>query len=124
MSRLSIAKDKPVAVQQWQGLIAVNYPARKFGISRHESITEAKKKCPELIAVHVATYSYKDGEDELGYWEGATPETHKVSLEPYRRESVKILRIFSRYCPTIGWSVLLSYRYFKFTHARYRKSIY
>lgn len=76
MSRLNIPKDKPVAVQQWQGLIAVNYPARKFGITRHETVTEAKKKCPDLIAVHVATY--KDGEDEAGYWPDAVHQTHKA----------------------------------------------
>lgn len=79
MSRLKIPKDKPVAVQQWQGLIAVNYPARKFGISRHETVTEAKKKCPDLIAIHVATY--KDGEEEAGYWPDAVHETHKVRLQ-------------------------------------------
>lgn len=79
MSRLRLPKDKPVAVQQWQGLIAVNYPARKFDISRHETVSEAKKKCPDLIAVHVATY--KDGQDQAGYWEDALPETHKV---PYQ----------------------------------------
>lgn len=26
MVRLGIPEDKPVAVQQWQGLIAINYP--------------------------------------------------------------------------------------------------
>lgn len=65
-----------VGVQQWQGLIAINYPARKFGITRHMTVSnwicfavyttiftiwllikadEAKKKCPSLMTVHVAT---------------------------------------------------------------------
>ncbi|KAG9049339.1 DNA-directed DNA polymerase eta rad30 [Tulasnella sp. UAMH 9824] len=78
-------------VQQWQGLIAVNYPARKFGISRMETVTEAKKKCPELILVHVATF--KEGESEPGYWENPDVNTHKVSLDHYRRESMKILNL-------------------------------
>jgi DNA polymerase eta len=33
MIRLGIP-DKPLVVLQWQMLIAVNYPARKFGITR------------------------------------------------------------------------------------------
>lgn len=52
MKRLGLDEGEPLAVQQWQsgihtsgldrvgvdaaiGLIAVNYPARKFGVSRH-----------------------------------------------------------------------------------------
>lgn len=42
--RLGISKDQPLAVQQWDGLIAVNYPARAAGIARHERINEALKK--------------------------------------------------------------------------------
>ncbi|KAH8923603.1 DNA/RNA polymerase [Atractiella rhizophila] len=105
MSRLSLPRDLPVAVQQWQGLIAINYPARAFGITRHEKIEDAKKKCPNIRFVHVATYKVgsgeEEGESEVGYWENARPETHKVSLDPYRRESLKILKVFSEHCPTI-----------------------
>jgi DNA polymerase eta len=68
MVRLGTPEDQPLAVQQWykrtllalqffallilirQGLIAINYPARKFGIGRHCTLTEAKKMCPQLIA--------------------------------------------------------------------------
>lgn len=57
--------------------IAVNYPARAYGITRHETPAEALKKCPDLKLVHVQTY--KNGEKEPGYWDGAKPETHKVS---------------------------------------------
>ncbi|KAG8964795.1 DNA-directed DNA polymerase eta rad30 [Tulasnella sp. 408] len=89
--RLNIDPELPLAVQQWQGLIAVNYPARKFGITRMENVTEAKKKCPELILVHVATF--KEGESEPGYWENPDVNTHKVSLDHYRRESTKILNL-------------------------------
>jgi hypothetical protein len=39
-----------------QGLIAVNYPTRKVGITRHCSVAEAKKLCPQLIAQHIATW--------------------------------------------------------------------
>ncbi|CBQ67489.1 related to DNA polymerase eta [Sporisorium reilianum SRZ2] len=97
-SRLGLdATVVPIAVQQWQGLIAVNYPARDAGVSRFESIPEALKKCPDLHLVHVATYAH--GSNRADYHPDPKPETHKVSLDPYRRESTKILSIFKKTCP-------------------------
>jgi len=97
-SRLGLdATVVPIAVQQWQGLIAVNYPARDAGVSRFESIPEALKKCPDLHLVHVATYAH--GSNKPDYHPDPKPETHKVSLDHYRRESTKILTIFKRTCP-------------------------
>ncbi|SNX81407.1 related to DNA polymerase eta [Melanopsichium pennsylvanicum] len=97
-SRLGLdATVVPIAVQQWQGLIAVNYPARDAGVSRFESIPEALKKCPDLHLIHVATYAH--GSNKADYHPDPKPETHKVSLDPYRRESNKILAIFKKTCP-------------------------
>ena len=62
MVRLAVPEDQPLAVQQWQGLIAINYPARKFGITRFLPLSEAKKLCPELICQHVQTW--REGESE------------------------------------------------------------
>ncbi|KAK3050774.1 DNA-directed DNA polymerase eta rad30 [Extremus antarcticus] len=92
--RLGIDPTKPLAVQQWQGLIAINYPARAFGLSRHVTISEAKEKCPELICQHVATW--KEGDTKWSYSDDSAQafrEIHvrKVSLDPYRIESRKIL---------------------------------
>eukprot|EP00775_Hariotina_reticulata_P003602 gene3602-3867_t len=42
-------------LQQWQGLIAVNYAARAAGVTRHMRVAEAIKICPELQLVHVQT---------------------------------------------------------------------
>jgi len=83
-----------------QGLIAVNYPARKFGIGRHCTVTEAKKLCPNLIAQHVATW--KEGEEKWAYHDDAAFHigTHKVSLDPYRLESRKILTLIKQCLPT------------------------
>ena len=53
--RLGIPASVPVGVQQWQGLIAVNYAARAAGISRHMRVQEAKQHCPDLKTVHVQT---------------------------------------------------------------------
>jgi len=74
-----------------QGLIAINYPARKFGLNRHINIAEAKKLCPNLIMQHVATW--KEGDEKWAYHDDAFKNiaTHKVSLDPYRLESRRIL---------------------------------
>lgn len=45
--------------------------------------------------------TYRNGDSEPGYWDDAKPETHKVSLDPYRRESLKIINIFKQYCPIV-----------------------
>ena len=91
MVRLDIAPNQPLAVQQWQGLIAINYPARAYGLNRHVTIFEAKKLCPDIICQHVATW--KEGEERWAYHDDAFAhmDTHKVSLDPYRLESRKIL---------------------------------
>ncbi|KAI3629974.1 hypothetical protein MIR68_011409 [Amoeboaphelidium protococcarum] len=104
--RTGISRDLPLAVQQWQGLIAVNYKARDFGINRHMRIQEAKEKCPDLQLVHVATfkkgesvYRYRDqysvSNDVGSTIEQVDPFKYKVSLDQYRRESKKILQLIN-----------------------------
>jgi hypothetical protein len=39
-------------------------------------LKDAKRMCPELVVIHVATY--KEGEKEPGYWENVDTRTHKV----------------------------------------------
>ncbi|KAF2179382.1 sister chromatid cohesion protein Eso1 [Zopfia rhizophila CBS 207.26] len=97
--RLGIDPAKPLAVQQWQGLIAINYPARAYGLNRHITSTEALKLCPELILQHVATW--KEGDEKWAYHEDAYKHiaTHKVSLDPYRMESKKILKCIKEGLP-------------------------
>ncbi|GAA5979667.1 hypothetical protein JCM5350_003804 [Sporobolomyces pararoseus] len=101
MVRLKLDPTQPMATQQWNGLIAVNYPARAYGITRHETPAEALKKCPHLKLVHVQTY--RNGDTEPGYWEDPppSPATHKVSLDMYRKESRKILSVFQEFCPVV-----------------------
>jgi DNA polymerase eta len=81
--RLSIPKDQPLAVQQWDGLIAVNYAARAAGIARHERAGEALRKCPDLHLVHVETI----GSSETGAAAVGPQGNAKVSLERYRQVS-------------------------------------
>ncbi|KAK2875071.1 hypothetical protein FQN49_001811 [Arthroderma sp. PD_2] len=93
MVRLNIPRDQPLAVQQWQSLIAVNYPARPFGVSRMNTAEEAKKLCPQLLTPHVATFREGEG-DNWAYREGDySTQKDKVSLDPYRAESRKILAV-------------------------------
>ncbi|KAK4544734.1 hypothetical protein LTR36_003983 [Oleoguttula mirabilis] len=97
--RLGIDPTIPLAVQQWQGLIAINYPARAFGLNRHVTITEAREKCPEIICQHVATW--KEGDVKWSYAEDAFKEiaVRKVSLDPYRIQSRRILALIKECLP-------------------------
>lgn len=80
MVRLGVDKDTPLVVLQWDALIAINYPARKFGITRLKkyNMKELQAKHPDLKIVHVATY--KEGEKQPGYWDNVDTKTHKVRL--------------------------------------------
>jgi DNA polymerase eta len=97
--RLGIDPSLPLAVQQWQGLIAINYPARAFGLNRHVTSTEALKQCPDLILQHVATW--KEGDEKWAYHEDSFKNmaTHKVSLDPYRLECRRILKCIKESLP-------------------------
>lgn len=97
--RLNIPDDQPLAVQQWQGLIAINYPARAYGLTRHVTITEAKLKCPHITIQHVATW--REGDDKWAYRPDAFEHIHtdKVSLDPYRLESRRSLDLIKEILP-------------------------
>ncbi|ROW10261.1 hypothetical protein VMCG_01715 [Cytospora schulzeri] len=98
MRRLDIPDDQPLAVQQWQGLIAVNYPARDRGVGRFTDINEAKKMCENLICQHVATW--REGEENWAYRDDPMVNTDKVSLDPYRMQSRKILSVIKESLPS------------------------
>lgn len=66
-------------------------------MSRHDNVTEALQKCPELQLVHVATYS--KGESVPKYNDKVSYQTHKVSLDFYRKASQEIMKIIKRYSP-------------------------
>ncbi|CAK7265182.1 N-acetyltransferase eso1 [Sporothrix epigloea] len=91
MLRLGTADDTPLVVQQWRNIIAVNYPARAYGINRMILAAEAKRLCPHLVLQHVPTW--KEGEGQWAYHNDAhnAMAHHKVSLEPYRIRSREIL---------------------------------
>ncbi|KAF8340287.1 uncharacterized protein EI90DRAFT_3035084 [Cantharellus anzutake] len=95
--RLGLPPETPVAALQWDSLIAVSYPARTYGVKRMDNVKEAKKKCPNLVAVHVMTY--KEGDSEPAYHDNPDPRHYKVSLDHYRRESKRIVDVYRERLP-------------------------
>ena len=97
--RLDLPEEQPLAVQQWGGLIAVNYPARSAGCTRFIDMQEAKRLCPDLIFQHVATW--KEGEDKWAYRDDSAVNvgSQKVSLDPYRKCSRDIFACIRDYLP-------------------------
>jgi len=53
-------------------------------LDRFSTVKDATAVCPNIRMVHVATYA--EGESEARYHEHADRQTHKVSLDTYRRE--------------------------------------
>jgi DNA polymerase eta len=54
----------------------ISSPARKFGMGRHITATEARKLCPQIHLAHVQTW--QEGDDEPKYHENPKVSTHKV----------------------------------------------
>lgn len=98
--RLGLSELDPIVCVQWGTIIAVSYSAREFGISRMDRLEEAKLKCPNLIVAHTAVF--KKNEPVWKYVDYMpSPIDHKVSLDPYRRESRKIMNVFKANCDLI-----------------------
>lgn len=104
--RLGIDAAVPLAVRQWDSLIAVNYAARAAGVSRHDSVTDAVAKCRDIRLVHVATYAIDAAIDasvlKPAYHEAPSKKSHKVSLDVYRDASTLIFRVIKEFCAEIG----------------------
>lgn len=63
------------------------------------NVTEARKICPDIRLLHVATLAANDTEPH--YYTNPGRNTHKVSLDAYRNASKAIFKIFNKYCDTI-----------------------
>lgn len=66
-------------------------------MARFTDINEAKKFCDNLICQHVATW--REGEENWAYRDDPVANTDKVSLDPYRLESRKILSVIKDTLP-------------------------
>jgi DNA polymerase eta len=97
MKRLQMDRSKPMAVRQWNGLVAVNYPARAKGVKRFMRIQEARAACPDIQFVHVPTYG--PGDTEYSYHQSPDKTTHKVSLDVYREASQSIFQLLTENYP-------------------------
>ena len=75
-------------MQQWSGLIAVNYPARAAGVRRGARVEEAKRLCPDLVCVHVETVGGSAAGDR---------KTSKASLDRYRTASIEVMDVLCRF---------------------------
>ena len=101
--RLGLDPVTPLAVYQWDGLLAVNYAARPFGIKRGMRCAQATKLCPSLRLVHVPLISSQVPVDEEAAHDSQSPppgerrEESKVSLERYREASNQIFRVLSEH---------------------------
>jgi len=85
--RLGLPRDTPLVVQQWEGLIAVSYPARACGVRRGDRLDEARQKCPGLVAVHVETRG-GEGYDETSSCGGGGGGTERGDGEGGATESL------------------------------------
>ncbi|KAL5331569.1 hypothetical protein ACEPPN_001103 [Leptodophora sp. 'Broadleaf-Isolate-01'] len=93
--RLNLDPAQPLAVQQWNAIIALNYAARGFGFSRGASVEDVKRLCPNIVLQHVATW--REGESSWAYRSDAADpammKRDKAALDPYRIQSRKSLQI-------------------------------
>ncbi|KAJ3096863.1 DNA-directed DNA polymerase eta rad30 [Physocladia obscura] len=89
--RLGLPRTLPLAVQQWQLLVAVNYAARSRGVKKMSSVADA-------LRVHTA--STASGDTTPQYHAEPLYATHKISLDVYRTASVAVMRVLARFAPS------------------------
>ncbi|CAK9104268.1 DNA polymerase eta (Radiation-sensitive protein 30) (AtRAD30) (Y-family DNA polymerase H) (AtPOLH) [Durusdinium trenchii] len=89
----------PAAVQQWDGLIAVNYAARAAGVKRGMRAADAQKACPNIVLVHVETISEGTEEISEGSHMSLAPDrrTQKACLRRYRQASEEVFAVVQKH---------------------------
>ena len=101
--RIGADPSQPLAVRQWDSLIAVNYPARAAGVRKNGmGYTGALAVCPNLTLVHVSTLDAngvpREGEVMNGKLHGINKSTDKVTLHRYRTASKSIFKLLVEIC--------------------------
>eukprot|EP00435_Cladocopium_sp_Y103_P035028 s793_g9.t1 len=94
------SRESPAAaVQQWDGLIAVNYAARAHGVKRGMRAADARKACPDITLVHVETISEGTEEMSVDHGESLAPDrrTQKACLRRYRQASEEVFAVVQRH---------------------------
>ena len=103
--RLGIHTSTPLVVQQWRGIIAVNYAARAAGIKRHLTVDEAAKLCPGVVFVHVETIGDDEDEDDDDANETKKNDIGTVENENETDLDTHALRRATTYRPNDGGTV-------------------
>lgn len=91
-----------------------------------DKISSALQRCPHLRVVHVATYDPASPDAKPTYIENPDSQTHKVSLDHYRKESKKIIDIFKEVLSDaeVGESTSVHGRYLLCLTLFFRKGFY
>ncbi|KAI8268739.1 N-acetyltransferase eso1 [Colletotrichum sp. SAR11_239] len=97
--RLGLPPSKPLAVRQWNAIIALNYAAKERGVKRIMSADEARRICPDIVLQHVPTW--REGDDRWRYRDDVLDhlKTDKASLDPYRGVSRKTMHLVRKLLP-------------------------
>lgn len=97
--RLGLPPTQPLAVRQWNAVIAVNYPARARGVKRGTQVEEVLSVCPDIALPHVATW--REGHSTWAYRLDVNMymSSDKAALDPYRQVSRKSLRLIKATLP-------------------------
>lgn len=97
--RLGLPEDQPLGVQQFNHVIAINYPARAAGLKKVVTATEAEQKCPGIVLQHVPTW--REGDSTWRYRDDARQfmDSDKSSLDYYRLQSRKAIAVIKNALP-------------------------
>ncbi|OHF01628.1 sister chromatid cohesion protein Eso1 [Colletotrichum orchidophilum] len=97
--RLGLPPSKPLAVRQWNAIIALNYAAKERGLKRTISAEEACRLCPDIVLQHVPTW--REGDDSWRYRTDVLDhlKTDKASLDPYRHMSRRTIQLVRKILP-------------------------
>eukprot|EP00927_Polykrikos_kofoidii_P054399 TRINITY_DN48816_c0_g1_i1.p1 TRINITY_DN48816_c0_g1~~TRINITY_DN48816_c0_g1_i1.p1 ORF type:complete len:1476 (+),score=285.78 TRINITY_DN48816_c0_g1_i1:305-4732(+) len=90
-------ESPPLAVQQWDSLIAVNYAARACGVKRGMRAGEAAQACQGIQLVHVETI----GDGTGGSESNPDRRQQKACLRRYRQASEEVFTIFMRHATRV-----------------------
>lgn len=78
--RLGLDSSLPLALIQWDSALAVNYPARAFGIKRGDSFQEiSNKSAGKCIAIHLPILSITEGSSSSS--SSSAPSSNNSSME-------------------------------------------
>lgn len=113
--RLNIPASTPLAVQQWGGVIAINYAARgpPYNIKRGMKPEECRRRCPSIQLIHVEVISANDVEGSSKVIGEGSSEANESSLSP--SSSASNMGLSS---PTSSSSASFSSPSLKYDHGR------